>query len=111
MKTLTAKKRLIEIVDKLLNETTIIPDITMEFCNPFNKYADLDLEIGVSLDITFDGKDENETSYIFPDTVNVQRFNLLDESGNEVLSESQRKELVKFIDEYVYNYYSNLTKN
>lgn len=110
MKTLTAKKRLTKILNKLLNETTITPNITLTFCDPFNKYADLNLEIEVSLQITFHGQDENERSYIYVNSVGVKEFDMLDGGGDEVLSESQRKELVKFIDEYVYNYYNNLTK-
>ena len=110
MKTLTAKKRLIAIVDKLLDETIIEPEINLSFCNPFNRYADLDFEVTVSLSFYSDGYDENERIFFSCSTVNVTKFDMLDENSDKVLSNSQESELVRYISQYISDYYDNKGK-
>jgi len=104
MKTPTAKKRLIEIVDNLLDSTMIEPEINLSFCNPFNKYADLDLEVTVFLKFDSDG------CYFRTSTVNVTKFNLWDDGCDRVLNNSQESELVRMISQHISDYYDNKGK-
>lgn len=106
MKTPTAKKRLIEILSSKLSEQNDLNDddeITIAYCDTFTKKTVLDIVIRACFETTVETKEKYIT------WVTVDKFDLLDEGGDEVLSGSQRKELVRFIDEYVYDYYSKLT--
>jgi hypothetical protein len=110
MKTPTAKKRLIEIVDKLLDETLIEPNIVLSYCDPFNRYADLDIEIAVSLSFYTQGYDENEQTFFDCSSVNVTKFNMLDAGGDRVLNIEQEKELIRMISQHISDYYDNKGK-
>jgi len=110
MKTPTDKKRLIEIVDKLLDSTMIEPDIHLIYCDYFNKYAALDIEVTVFLTFNSGGFDENYQSFFSCSTVNVTRFDLLDEGSDRVLNNSQESELIRYISQYISDYYDNKGK-
>jgi len=108
MKTPTAKKRLIEILNLKLSKQNDLNDdneVIISYCDNFGKKTVLDIVIRAYFETTV----KSNEKYIA--WVSVDKFNLIDEGGDKVLSSSQEKELVKFIDEYVYNYYSKLTNN
>ena len=110
MKTPTAKKRLIEIVDELLDKTMVEPEILLTFCNPFNKYADLDIEIAVSLSFYTHGYDENEQTFFSCSSVNVTKFNLWDGDCDRVLNNDQETQLIRYISQYISDYYDSKGK-
>jgi len=104
------KDRLIEIVDKLLDSTMIEPEIHLSYCDYFNKYSGLSLEVTVFLSFYTEGSDENERTFFSCSSVNVTKFDLLDESSDRVLNNSQESELVRMLSQHISDYYDNKGK-
>jgi hypothetical protein len=105
MKTPNAIKRLKIIVDTLIsNADKCEEEITLKYCDIFTRGNTLSLEIKVELEAIDDitASNEEQTSTCFVKSVGVEEFDITDNQGDVVLSESQRKELVKWVNNYVY---------
>lgn len=98
MKTARAIKKLTPILDRLLAQKELDDKdcVTLSFSDMFGKKTVLELVVIASYD-----KTQKDEPYL--EWVKTDKLELVDESGDDVMPESQRKELVKWIDNYVYN--------
>jgi len=97
METTEAIKKLTSILDELLaqKELDYFDCINLIFSDTFDEWV---LELVVIASYGRNDKDE-----LFLEWVKTDRLELVNDSGDDVMIESQRKELVKWIDNYVYN--------
>jgi len=109
MRTDHVKKKLTAILYKIIGEAETTPNIDLKYCDIFTAKSSLDLEVSVKM-FLYDNRlnEPNKQHLSGCDWVQVNKFDVLNESGKEMLSEGQRKELVKYIDDFVYKHYSNL---
>jgi hypothetical protein len=99
MKTAYAIKKLTPILDSLLAQKELddFDVVSLKYQDMFGKKTVLYMEIRACFDRTVKGNE------LYLAWVTTDKLELVDESGDDVMPESQRKELVKWIDNYVYN--------
>jgi len=109
MRTDYLKIKLETILRKLIYSADIERNIELTYTDRFTAKSALDMVITVNLYISDNGgHEENCLSVIEFESCSVDKFEVLDESGNPMCDNSQLKDLVKYANDFMLNYYSNL---
>jgi len=108
MRTDYLKIKLEAILYKLIKDADIETSFELTYCDKFTAKSCLDLIIKVDLSISTEGHDENQLTKIEFDSCQVDKFEVIDENSDPVCSGSQIKELVKYTNEFIKHFYSNL---
>lgn len=106
MKTDKIKEKLEKILKELIWDADKVESFELKYCDIFTKKTYLELSISVNLSVDYDEK-ENLTT-VYPNWVSVNRFDLVDESGQNALSDEKIAEIVEWVAIFVFNFYKNL---
>lgn len=109
MRTDYLKIKLEAILYKLIKEADIETSFELTYCDKFTAKSALDMVIKVNLFIGDNGgTDENYLTVIEFDSCQVDKFEVIDENSDPVCSGSQIKDLVKYTNDFIKHFYSNL---
>ena len=109
MRTDYLKVKLESILYKLIKDADLKTSFELTYCDKFTAKSNLDMVIKVDLSIGDNGgADENFLTVIDFDSCSVDKFEVLDENVLSLCSGSQIKDLVKFTNDFICHFYSNL---
>lgn len=109
MRTDYLKIKLEAILYKLIKDAEFKPSFLLTYCDKFTAESSLDIIIKVELSIGDNGgHEENYLTKTEFDSCSVDKFEVIDENSDPVCSGSQIKDLVKYTNDFIKHFYSNL---
>jgi len=97
------------ILDRMIKDCEISHKMTLKFDNALCDSLSINLECSVEMELIPNGSDEpHYQADLFCESVCVDKLEIVDESGKQAVVGKQFTEIVKHIDEYLFDHFSEL---